>query len=141
LQSGIGVHQVPGQPFANLINTKYLVSTSGGGANPSYITPNITPGTFGQHTYLHGPRQFFQDMELSKRIPIHEALNFNLQAAFINLWNHPVFGNADGFGSNIAGYPSNFDSGVQDYSFAEGSPTNEGVGFGRLIEMRGTFTF
>jgi hypothetical protein len=141
LQSGIGVHQVPGQPFANLINTKYLVSTSGGGANPSYITPNITPGTFGQHTYLHGPRQFFQDMELTKRFPIHEEFHFNLQASFINLWNHPVFGNADGFGSNIAGFPSNFDSGVQDYSFAEGSPTNEGVGFGRLIEMRGTFTF
>ncbi len=141
LQSAIGVHQVAGQPFANLINTKYLVSAGGGGANASYITPNITPGTFGQHLYIHGPRQFFQDMELTKRFPIREALNFNLQASFINLWNHPVFGNADGFGSNIAGYPSNFDSGVQDYSFAEGSPTNEGSGFGRIIEMRGTFTF
>jgi len=146
LQSAIGVHEVPGQPYANLIDPKYLVSTSGGGANPSYITPNITPGTFGLHPYIHGPRQFFQDMELTKRFPIHEALNFNLQASFINLWNHPVFGNADGYGSNIAGFPSNFDSGIQDYSFGEGSPTNENAvstipGFGRIIEMRGTFTF
>ncbi len=141
LQSAIGVHQVPGQGYANLIDPKYLVSAAGGGANSSYITPNITPGTFGQHLYLHGPRQFFQDVEFTKRIPIHEALNFNLQASFINLWNHPVFGNADGFGSNIAGFPSNFDSGIQDYTFAEGSPTNEGLGFGRTIEMRGTFTF
>jgi hypothetical protein len=146
LQSAIGVHEVPGQPYANLINPKYLVSTSGGGANSSYITPNITPGTFGLHPYIHGPRQFYQDMALTKRFPIHEALNFNLQASFINLWNHPVFGNADGYGSNIAGYPSNFDSGIQDYSFGEGSPTNENAvstipGFGRIIEMRGTFTF
>ncbi|HEX4007803.1 MAG TPA: TonB-dependent receptor [Acidobacteriaceae bacterium] len=141
LQSAIGVHQVAGQPYANLINPKYLVSTGGGGANTSYITPNITPGVFGQHLYLHGPRQFFQDMELTKRIPIHEELNFNLQASFINLWNHPVFGNADGFGSNVAGFPSNFDSGVQDYNFGEGSATNEGSGFGRIIEMRGTFIF
>ena len=141
LQSAIGVHQVPGQAYANLIDPKYLVSSSGGGANATYITPNITPGIFGQHPYIHGPRQFFQDMELTKRFPIHEALNFNLQASFINLWNHPVFGNADGFGSNIAGYPSNFDSGIQDYNFGEGSPTNEGGGFGRIIEMRGTFTF
>lgn len=144
LQSSIGVHQVAGQAFANLMDPKYLVSAGGGGANSTYITPNTTPGVFGQHLYLHGPHQFFQDMEVTKRIPIHEALNFNLQAAFINLWNHPVFGNADGFGSNIAGYPSNFDSGVQDFNFAEGSPTNEGGAappFGRIIEMRGTFTF
>jgi hypothetical protein len=141
LQSAIGVHQVPGQPYANLIDPKYLVSAAGGGANASYITPNITPGTFGQVLYLHGPRQFFQDMELTKRFPIHEALNFNLQASFINLWNHPVFGNADGLGTNTAGFPSNFQSAIQNFSFAEGSPTNEGLGFGRIIEMRGTFTF
>ncbi len=142
LQSGVGVHQVAGQPYANLINPKYLVSASGGGASASYITPNITPGVFGQHLYLHGPPQFFQDMELTKRFPIHEALNFNLQASFINLWNHPVFGNADGFGPYVPGAPNpSFDSGVQDFNFGEGSPTNEGVGFGRLIEMRGTFIF
>ncbi len=142
LQSAIGVHQVPGQGYANLINPKYLVSPGGGGANASYITPNITPGTFGRALYLHGPRQFFQDMELTKRFPIHEALHFNLQASFINLWNHPVFGNADGFGPYVPGASApSFDSGIQDYSFGEGAPTNEGGGFGRIVELRGTFQF
>jgi hypothetical protein len=142
LQGAVGVHQVPGQPYASLINPKYLVSAAGGGANASYITPNITPGIFGQHPYIHAPRQFFQDMEVTKRFPIHEALNFNLQASFINLWNHPVFGNGDGFGPYVAGASAPaFDSGIQDYGFGQGSPTNEGGGFGRIIEMRGTFIF
>ncbi len=141
LQRAVGVHEVPGQPYADLINSKYLTSPTGGGANSSYITPNITPGTFGQRVYLHGPPQFYQDMELTKLFPIHEALNFNLQASFINLWNHPVFGNADGFGPVIGGSASAFDAGIQDYTFAQGSPTNEGLGFGRIIEFRGNFAF
>lgn len=137
VQSAIGVHEIAGQTYANLIDPKFLVSTGGGGANSAYITPNITPGVFGQHMYIHGPKQFYQDMELTKRFPIHEQMNFNLQGSFINVWNHPVFGNADGFGYNIAGFPSNFDSGVQDYSFAEGGPTNGS----REIELRGNFVF
>jgi hypothetical protein len=141
LQSAIGVHEVPGQPFADLINSKYLASPTGGGANGSYITPNMTAGTIGQIVFLHGPRQYYQDMELTKLFPIHEAMNFKLQASFINLWNHPVFGNADGFGPTIGGSVSSFDSGVQDFGFALGGPTNEGAGFGRIIELRGNFQF
>ncbi|MGA8110036.1 MAG: carboxypeptidase regulatory-like domain-containing protein, partial [Acidobacteriaceae bacterium] len=142
LQSAVGVREVAGQPFADLISSKYLVSPTGGGANSTYLTPNTTPGTFGQIMYLHGPPQFYQDMELTKVFPIHEAMNFNLQAAFINVWNHAVFGNADGFGPYVPGTSANsFDSGVQDYGFGEGSPTNEGLGFGRIIELRGNFHF
>ena len=142
LQSAIGVREVPGQPFANLISPKYLVSSTGGGANATYITPNITPGTFGQLIYLHGPPQFYQDMELTKLFPIHETMNFNLQASFINVWNHPVFGNADGFGPYVPGTSANsFDSGIQDFGFGEGGPTNESSGFGRIIELRGNFQF
>ncbi|HVC47095.1 MAG TPA: TonB-dependent receptor [Terracidiphilus sp.] len=142
LQSSIGVHEVAGQPFADLISSKYLSSATGGGANSQYIAPNITPGTFGKMIYLHGPRQFYQDMELTKVIPIHEAMNFDLQASFINVWNHPVFGNADGFGPYVPGaFNASFDTGVQDYGFGLGSPTNENSGFGRLIEFRGTFRF
>ncbi|MFP5229200.1 MAG: carboxypeptidase regulatory-like domain-containing protein [Acidobacteriota bacterium] len=150
LQSAIGVHEMPGQPFANLINPKYLVSPTGGGANSNFITPNTTPGTFGQILYLHGPRQFYQDMEVTKVFPIHEQINFNLQASFLNLWNHPVFGNADGFGPYVPGTSAtSFDSGVQDFGFGEGGPTNENAqsgatsipGFGRQIEFRGTFRF
>jgi hypothetical protein len=145
LQSAVGVHEVSGQPYADLLNSKYLVSATGGGANSAYITPNVTPGTFGQISYLHGPPQFYQDMELTKMFPIHEQLNFNLQAAFINLWNHPVFGNADGFGPAVGGAQggsaSSFQTTIQSFGFGQGSPTNEGEGFGRLIEFRGNIVF
>ncbi len=141
LQSAIGVHELSGRTVANLIDPKYLVSPSGGGANPTYISPNITPGTFGQVVYLHGPRQFYQDMELTKVFPIHEQMNFNVQASFINVWNHPVFGYANGFGPAPNGSASSFQSSVQSTGFGQGGPTNESNGFGRVIELRGNFTF
>lgn len=142
LAGSVGVHEVAGQPFADLINPKYMASPTGGGANTQYITPNTTPGTFGQKIYLHGPRQFYQDMELTKAIPIHEEMNFDLQASFINVWNHPVFGNADGFGPYVPGaFNAAFDTGVQDSNFGLGTPTNAISGFGRIIELRGTFHF
>ncbi len=141
LQHAIGVHEVPGHTFADLIDPKYMVSATGGGANSNYITPNVTPGTFGQIAYVHGPHQFYQDMELTKVFPIHETMNFNLQASFINVWNHPVFGYANGFGPAPNGSASSFQSSIQSFGFGQGSPTNEGSGFGRIIELRGNFTF
>ncbi|MGH9604686.1 MAG: carboxypeptidase regulatory-like domain-containing protein [Terracidiphilus sp.] len=139
LQSSIGVHEVAGQSYANLISSKYLASPAGGGANSSYITPNITPGTFGQLIYLHAPRQFSQDMELTKLFPIHESMNFTLQASFINVWNHPVFGNSIGNepSAYFGGGQNSFDNGIQDSGFGEGAPTNGP----RQIELRGNFRF
>ncbi len=137
LQKAAGVFRVPGQTFANLINPKYLASTTGGGANPQYITPNTTPGTIGDVIYLHGPRQFYQDISLTKSVPIHESLRFRLQAAFLNAWNHPVFGDANGNGY--------VDGGVQDYGFGLGGVSNESSGetpgFGRVIEIRANIDF
>ena len=74
LQHAVGVHRVPGQTFADLIDPKYLSTTTGGGANTAYIAPNTTPGTIGQVLYLHGPHQFYQDVSLTKSVPIHDAL-------------------------------------------------------------------
>jgi Carboxypeptidase regulatory-like domain len=139
LQTNITVRQVPGQPFANLLSSKYL--TPGAGANQTFLTSNETAGTFGQRVYLHGPPQFYQDMALTKLFPIHERLTFDLQASFINAWNHPVFGNADGFGPVIGGSASSFDGNLNDPTFGETSPTNENSGFGRIVEMRGNFRF
>jgi hypothetical protein len=131
LQKAVGVYRVPGQNFVNLINPKYLASATGGGANPAYIAPNTTPGTIGQVVYLHEPHAFFQDLSVSKAVPIREGLNFKLQSEFINVWNHPVFGNSQG----------TFDGGIQDYGFGLGGVTNQGLGFGRIIEIRGNFEF
>jgi hypothetical protein len=138
LQSAIGLREDTGAPYVNLINPKYLASTTGGGANSNYVAPNITPGTFGQIVYLHGPHQFFQDMELTKRFPIHEAMNFNLQGAFINVWNHPAWGSSGLGGGYAAGYPSSFDNGIQDFNFGEEYGPSNGA---RVIEMRGNFVF
>ena len=137
LQHAVGVYRVPGQTFANLINPKYLVSNTGGGANSQYISPNINPGTIGNVIYLHGPRQFYQDLSVTKAIPIHEALRFRLQASFLNAWNHPVFGDA--------GWQGFVDGKIQDYGFGLGGVTNESSGetpgFGRVIEVRANVDF
>lgn len=137
LQKAVGVHRVPGQPYADLIDPKYLASPTGGGANSQYIVPNTTPGTIGQVIYLHGPRQFYEDMSVTKSVPIRESLRFRMQASFMNVWNHPVFGDGTGAGA--------FTSAVQSYGFGQGSPTNENSGetpgFGRTIELRANFDF
>lgn len=139
LQHAVGVHRVPGQNFADLIDPKYLVSTIGGGANSSYIAPNTTPGAIGNVLFLHGPHAFFEDLSLTKAIQIHENVNFRLQSEFLNVWNHPVFGN---YSSGPPNYTAaSFDAGVQDYGFGTGAPTNNLNGFGRIIELRANLEF
>jgi hypothetical protein len=137
LQSAVGVYRVPGQTFANLINPKFLSSPTGGGASTQYINPNTSPGTIGNVVYLHGPRQFYQDLSLSKTVPLHEELRFRLQAEFLNAWNHPVFGDANGNGY--------VDGRIQDYGFGLGGVSNESSGetpgFGRVIEIRANIDF
>ena len=136
LQKSIGVHRVQGQGYANFIDPKYL--TSGQGANTAYISPNTTPGTIGSVVYLHGPHAFFQDLSVSKSIPIHNEFKFRLQSEFLNVWNHPVFA-ANYGGNSPAFYQSN--TSVQSSSFGQGYVTNEGLGFGRIIELRGNIEF
>lgn len=108
LQSSVGVYHVPGQPFVDLINPKYLANNgTGGGANGAYITPNTVPGTIGNVAYLHGPRFFNEDLAITKAIPIRENLRFSFQGEFLNVWNHPNFGltpsaniTSNGFGTS-----------------------------------------
>jgi len=124
LQSAVGVYRVPGSSFVDLINPKYLVSAQGGGANTSYISPNTTAGTIGQILYLHGPSQWFDDMAVTKRVPIHESLRFILQAEFLNAFNHPTFG-------------APFATSAQAYGFGLGTATNSP----RTIELRANIEF
>jgi Carboxypeptidase regulatory-like domain len=100
LQSSVGVYHVGSAQgsYADIINPKYMVSPTGGGANPSFITPNTTPGSIGQILYLYGPHQFFTDVSLSKRFAIKERVRAVFQSEFLNAFNHPTFG---GFNSYI----------------------------------------
>jgi hypothetical protein len=129
LQKSVGVHRVPGASYANLIDPKYI--TPGHGANAAYITPNTTPGTIGSIVYLHGPHAYYQDLSVSKTIPIHEQFRFRLQSEFLNVWNHPVFGST----------PGSFNSNIQSTGFGRGGITNTLGGFGRIIELRGNLEF
>lgn len=124
LQSAVGVHRAPGHSFVNIIDPKYLASPTGGRANSSFITPNTTPGTFGRIVYLHGPRQFFQDISVSKTFPIRENYRFKIQSSFLNAWNHPVFGNSTG--------------NILSSGFGHGGTTGPGA---RQIDLRANFEF
>jgi hypothetical protein len=135
LQKAVGVHRVPGQTYALLMNPKYLQNADGtGGANTAFITPNTTPGTFGQVVYLHGPHAFYNDISLSKTFPIFEAVHFKLQAEATNAWNHPVFGSTSG---SFGGAPTYNQGNIQNYGFATSGVTNSP----RVIEFRGNIDF
>ncbi len=131
IEKSIGVHRIPGQTYANLIDPKYLGAA--GGANSTYISPNTNPGTIGSVVYIHGPNGYFQDLSVTKGIPLHHEISMRLQGEFLNVFNHPVFGNT----------ANSFDYGVQDNGFGTGTVTNGGANgaFGRIIELRANIDF
>ena len=127
LQKAVGVNFVGSANggYVDMINPSYLVSATGGGANSSYITPNINPGTIGSVIYLWGPHQTYNDMSLSKVFPITERIRFSLQGEFLNAFNHPTFAWAGGAGS------------IQAFNFGTGY-NNNGP---RNIELRANVEF
>ncbi len=151
LQSAVGVYRIPGSTQVALINPKYLATSSGpnigGGANPTYITPNTTPGTIGQRVWLYGPKYWNDDLSLTKRFPLRERLSFTFQAEMLNVFNHPNFQQGPGSGCNYyctsAGYQFPF---IQGSGFGIGgiSPNynvdspNQGA---RVIELRANIEF
>lgn len=145
LQSAIGVYRIPGTTQVSFINPKYLAP--GGGANPTYITPNITPGTIGQRVWLYGPHYWNDDLSITKHVPIREGINFTLQAEMLNVFNHPNFQPGVGSGCNYycfsAGYQFPF---IQGSGFGIGSYSpnynNESPNYGaRVIELRANVEF
>ncbi len=132
LQKSVGVHHIPGQTSVNILDPKYLAGSTGGGANTAYITPNATPGTVAQVVTLHGPKTYNEDLSISKAIPLFEKIDFRLQGEFLNVWNHPTFGNTS--------YST--DGGIQDGGFSQSGQTNVATGgYGRVIEIRANFEF
>ncbi len=125
LQSAVGVNHVGSAngSYVDILSPTYLVSPTGGGANPAYITSNTTPGTFGQSVYLYGPHQIFDDMSLSKRIPITERVHFALQVEALNVFNHPTFAFSN--------------TNVQSAGFGTGGLANSP----RVVELRANIEF
>ncbi len=123
LKHALGIyHAASGNPWVNLLPAKYY--NAAGQANTQYISPNFNAGTIGSLLWLHGPKWINTDMALTKIIPIHEHMNFQLQGEFLNAFNHPAW--------------TYMDSGVQDYTFGT---TNQTANNPRNVEVRGTFNF
>jgi hypothetical protein len=149
LQSAIGTYRIPGSTNVAYINPKYLAVQSGpntgGGANPAFISQNITPGTFGQRVWLHGPHNTFDDVSITKHFAITERVRFSLQAEMLNAFNHPTFGpgatnGGTNFGFNtIGGFGvSNGTLGTANAGLDSSIFPNSGA---RLIELRGNIEF
>lgn len=152
LQSSVGKYPIAGTPNVAIINPKYLTASSG--ANPAYITQNITPGTIGQRLWLYGPHNTLDDISISKSFPITERVHFLFQTEMLNAFNHPVFGpgasNGGTFGNFMQGpcgyCPTGFNSNVLNSSFGISTngplnPNNLPDGGARLIELRGNIEF
>lgn len=130
LNNSRGVYRT-GQTFANGVNPNYLANNgTGGGANTNFINPSGVAGIIGYHPWLYGPHTFYQDMAITKAIPIRENVRFTFQSEFLNVWNHPVW-------SNPAQYPWVGSSYVQAWNFGEIGVSNGP----RNIELRANIEF
>jgi hypothetical protein len=87
--------------------------------------------------FLHGPHVFTQNMALSKLIPIKENIAVNLQAEFINVWNHPTWG-TPAAGSGAALQSTSFGTSSITTPTMYSPSTTSGA---RQIELRGNITF
>jgi len=111
-----------GSGIVSLFDPKYI--SASGQANTQYISPNFNAGTFGTLMWLHAPKWINTDMEVTKVVPLHREMNFTLQAAFLNVFNHVAW--------------TGMDAGVQDGTFGTTSTT---ANLPRRIELRGNFRF
>ncbi len=90
LQSSVGVYH-NGTPTTYLLNPSQFAAANGQ-ANPTYFTANNNAGTLAPVLWLFGPSRVYDDMSITKSIPIRENIHFSLQAEFLNAFNHPVWG-------------------------------------------------
>jgi hypothetical protein len=139
LQSSVGKYPIAGTTNISFINPKYLLPT--GGANPAFIAPNITPGTFGQRVWLYGPHNTYDDVSITKHFAITEQLRFSLQAEMLNAFNHPTFGP----GATNGGFNFGFND-IQGSGFGLDNGTvnpylNSPNGGAREIELRANIEF
>ena len=123
LQKQIGVRAgLAGSGRVNLFDPKYIGSA--GQANTQYVGPNFTAGKFGTLMWLHDPKWINTDMAVTKVVPLPREMNFTLQGAFLNAFNHVAW--------------AGMDTGVQDYTFGTTTGTANGP---RNIEIRGNLRF
>jgi hypothetical protein len=80
-----------------------IIAANNASANPNFLTPNTTAGTLAPRVWLYGPHYFNSDLSISKAIPIRERVSFVFQGEFLNVFNHPNWGNPNS-GVNAVGF-------------------------------------
>ena len=106
---------------------------SDGRANPAFISPNRTPGSFGQVLFIRDRNTFTWDMSILKNIRIMERMRLQLFASSSNILNHPRWGIPD---ANVFSTTFGVVNGPGYVS------TAGGVGnYGRIMNLRATLSF
>ena len=87
---------VRGGPNGSIYYFDERVIGADGRANPDLVAPPTTPGELGQFVYLYGPGFWNLDLGLAKRIETGSRFSVNVEALFLNAFNHPnyLIGNA-----------------------------------------------
>jgi hypothetical protein len=144
LQSMIGVYRINLQTYQTANNCTNCAPTYVSDLPPSIITgptlqgglanqgtnralayANMSAGTLIPPIFLYGPHSWNDDIAVTKAVPIRENIRFTLQGEFLNVFNHPNFGNPNS-AVNYGGFG------------LAGGPSGE---FGRAIELRLNLSF
>jgi len=104
-----------------------------GRANPAYIMPNRTPGSFGQVLFIRDRGTFTLDNSILKEIRVKERMRLELFAGFSNILNHPRWGIPD---TNVFSTTFGVVNGPGYVSTAGGVGT-----YGRVMNLRVTANF
>jgi hypothetical protein len=105
-----------------------------GRANPAYIVPNRTPGSFGQILFIRDRNTFSWDTSILKNIQMRERMHLQLFAGFSNILNHPRWGIPN---TNVFSTSFGVVSGPGYVSTAGGV----GGSYGRVMNLRATLSF
>ncbi len=123
VQNALGVFR-SGNPWINTIDPKFVAAN--GAANPTYLGPNNTAGSFGYRPYVYGPGWYNIDLSVNKIVRISESMRFTLQMQMLNAINHATFNVA-----NLAVQSNTFGQSTNGNAFAQP----------RRIEFRANFEF
>jgi hypothetical protein len=105
-----------------------------GRANPAFIVPNRTPGSFGQILFIRDRNTFSWDTSILKNIRMMERMRLQLFAGFSNILNHPRWGIPD---TNVFSTTFGVVNGPGYVSTAGGV----GGSYGRVMNLRATLSF
>ena len=107
-------------------------------ANPAFLLPNRTPGSFGQQLFIRDKNTFQWDMSIMKRFQVLESTQLELFASINNVLNHPRWA----FGDTTGNPPGSLNVFSTSFGVMNG-PTSQntaGVGF-RSMNLRATLSF